>query len=290
MNNRQINDIQSFLELIRFTNPVGWLLLVIPALWMLIIIGEGTPNLIVSIIFCIGAFTMRSAGCVINDIWDRNIDLHIERTKHRPLANKQATVGFAVAIFLCFLMASMIIAFSLPVQIWYIVPFALLGTMLYPLVKRVSNYPQLVLGVTFSLVVPCASLATQRYIDSSCIMLSIITILWVILYDTQYAIADLKEDCKVNVKSLAVLLRSVIVPAIVILDLLFILGWLLYGYFVLLLPGVYLVLLIITIVIFFFYQLLLVSTQYPVLAIKAFKSHVLLGISIAIILMLAMGK
>ena len=281
---KPLNDVAACLELIRFRRPIGWILLVLPALWVVVISTHQLPPLL-AIQLILGAFFMRSSGCIINDIWDRNLDRMVARTKNRPLPAHRATVKFALAILACFLGCSALVAYSLPTKIWYVVPFALALSALYPLVKRVSYFPQVILGITFSLAVPMAVFASHYPFDRIGAMVMVLTVLWVVLYDSQYAVSDLEDDINAGIKSLATLWRHALHKLFLSLEALLILGWILL-FTMLPLSLIGSITIITTMLLFFLYQNLLLSTRYPALAMRAFYSHGVFGTILLIELLL----
>jgi 4-hydroxybenzoate polyprenyltransferase len=163
------------------------------------------PALKLLIIFILGGFIMRTAGCVINDIFDRQLDKHVERTFMRPLAQgdlslKQAWFTFFVLMFLAF-----ILVLQLNILTIKIACIAALLTILYPLCKRFINAPQLVLGITFNAGVLMAYSASINHIPPIAWLLFCLSIIWTIAYDTLYAMVDKPDDIKIGIKSTAVL-------------------------------------------------------------------------------------
>lgn len=197
--------ISHYFFLMRFDKPIGIFLLLWPTLWALWIATHGHPSLKLASIFITGVIIMRSAGCVINDCVDRNIDKHISRTKDRILVKKIISLPEALGlfIFLCF------IAFGLVLLLNRLtLKLAILGILLvviYPFLKRFTHLPQLWLGVAFSWSIPMVFAAQQGNIPLIAWFLFIPAIVWPITYDTQYAMVDRDDDLKVGVKSTAIL-------------------------------------------------------------------------------------
>ena len=194
-----------WVRLMRLDRPIGILLLLWPTLWALLLASEGTPNLNNVVIFILGTIVMRSAGCVINDYLDRDIDGHVDRTKSRPLPMgeilpTQAILLFAVLIF---------VAFGLVLSTnWHTVlvsMIALLITATYPLLKRITNLPQLGLGFAWALVVPMAFTAENTPLTVEIGYLFLAIIVWALIFDTYYALVDMQDDLKIGVKSTAIL-------------------------------------------------------------------------------------
>jgi 4-hydroxybenzoate polyprenyltransferase len=195
----------ALLQLIRFDKPIGTLLLLWPTLWALWIAAEGLPDGKLLLVFVAGTFVMRSAGCVINDLADRNIDGAVDRTRQRPLVTGAVTVGEAVALFLVLLS----IAFVLVLQTNQLtVLLSLAGAALaacYPFMKRFTHLPQVVLGVAFSWGIPMAFAAQLGELPSALWAIFCGNLLWIIAYDTQYAMADRDDDLLIGIKSSAIL-------------------------------------------------------------------------------------
>jgi 4-hydroxybenzoate polyprenyltransferase len=196
----------SLLQLIRWDKPIGTLLLLWPTLWALWIAAGGVPELHLLLIFSLGTFLMRSAGCIINDLADRKVDGGVRRTESRPLVTGEVTVNEAVGLFcvLCLLAFGLVlmtnwltVALSVP---------ALLLASTYPFMKRYTHLPQIVLGLAFSWAIPMAFAATLNELPSGLWLLFTANVLWTVVYDTKYAMVDRRDDLKVGIKSLAVLL------------------------------------------------------------------------------------
>lgn len=192
------------LRLMRFDKPAGIYLLAAPVLWALWTASSGTPPFMLLFFFSLGVVLMRAAGCVINDLADRNIDKHVERTKERPLTSGEISLTQAVILALVLLLAAASLLLFLPANCIYYAIAALIITMIYPLCKRFIYLPQAVLGIAFSMSIPMAYNALGRSIDASFVLLFMINCLWVIAYDTIYAMVDKKDDLIVGVKSTAI--------------------------------------------------------------------------------------
>ncbi|HJP07361.1 MAG: 4-hydroxybenzoate octaprenyltransferase [Acidiferrobacteraceae bacterium] len=192
-------------RLARLDRPVGWLLLLWPTLWALWIAADGHPRPAIVAIFVLGVITMRAAGCVINDIFDRDLDPLVERTRTRPLASGAVTVREALVIF--FLLLT--IAFGLVLLLNHeTVLLAVVGAGIaasYPLAKRFTNLPQVYLGVAFSWGIPMAFTAQDSPLMPLAWWLLGTNLLWTVAYDTMYAMADRPDDLKAGIKSTAIL-------------------------------------------------------------------------------------
>ena len=194
-----------YLALISFNRPIGTYLLLWPALWALWIAAEGIPDPKILVIFCLGTFLMRSAGCVINDFADRHIDGHVKRTAQRPMvtgriSNRQAISFFAILCLLAFIL----VLFTNSLTVLLSIAAVALATC-YPFMKRYTHMPQLVLGLAFSMAIPMAFAAQTGELPRHLWLLYIGTVLWTLVYDTFYAMVDRDDDLKIGVKSTAIL-------------------------------------------------------------------------------------
>jgi 4-hydroxybenzoate polyprenyltransferase len=192
-------------RLMRLHRPIGIWLLLWPTLWAVWIASAGRPDAKVFAIMVLGTIVVRSAGCVINDFVDRKIDPHVARTADRPLATGEVAPGEALLLF----GALMLIALGLVLTLNALtVQFAVAGalvTILYPFTKRFLSTPQFVLGVAFSWGVPMAFAASVGDVPRVGWLLFLATVIWVVVYDTQYAMTDRPDDVKVGVRSTAIL-------------------------------------------------------------------------------------
>jgi 4-hydroxybenzoate polyprenyltransferase len=192
-------------RLMRLHRPIGIWLLLWPTLWALWIASAGRPDATVFVILVLGTIVVRSAGCVINDYVDRKIDPHVARTADRPLATGEVAPVEALLLF----GALMLIGLGLVLTLNRLtVSFAIAGallTVLYPFTKRFLSTPQFVLGVAFSWGVPMAFAATVGDVPRVGWLLFLATVIWVVVYDTQYAMTDRPDDVKIGVRSTAIL-------------------------------------------------------------------------------------
>ena len=198
-------NISHYLQLMRVDKPIGSYLVIWPALWSLWIAAKGMPDPLLIIVFIMGAFLMRSAGCVINDFADRNIDALIERTKQRPLALGLVTPKEAIQLFilLCVAAATLLLFTN---RLTALIAFvALLLAALYPFTKRFTHLPQVVLGMAFSCSIPMAFAAQTNTLPAIILPLYSAVMIWVIVYDTFYAMVDRDDDLIAGVKSTAIL-------------------------------------------------------------------------------------
>lgn len=194
-----------WMRLIRLHKPIGILLLLWPTLWALWLASGGFPTLTLLFIFTAGVVLMRSAGCAINDIADRHIDGHVQRTKDRPLATGELSVLSAALIASALALS----AFALVLRCNHLtVGLAVVGGLLafiYPYLKRVTHWPQLGLGLAFGWGVPMAFAAVQNRVPTIAWVLYAAAIVWPLMYDTLYAMVDRPDDVVIGVKSTAIL-------------------------------------------------------------------------------------
>ncbi|MBT5816853.1 MAG: 4-hydroxybenzoate octaprenyltransferase [Proteobacteria bacterium] len=192
-------------RLARLDRPSGWLLLLWPTLWALWIAADGHPRPAIVAIFVLGVITMRAAGCVINDIFDRDLDPLVERTRNRPLASGAVSVREALVIFLLLLIVAFVLVLLLNRQtVWLAVVGAAIAAS-YPLAKRFTNLPQVYLGVAFSWGIPMAFTAQDSPLMPLAWWLLGTNLLWTVAYDTIYAMADRPDDLKAGIKSSAIM-------------------------------------------------------------------------------------
>lgn len=221
------NQIPYYLQLMRVDKPIGWLLLMWPTLCAIWIAGKGEPNALYVWVFAAEVFIMRSTGCVINDYADRNIDGAVERTKTRPLAAGKLTSNQALTLFVLLGAAALVLMFAfLPMRVW---PWAIPGaivTIAYPFMKRFIQAPQLVLGVAFSFSIPMVYVAFDHPFDLVFGLLMLANFLWVLVYDTQYAMSDREDDLKIGINSTAIYLGERDIVIISILQVLILALWL----------------------------------------------------------------
>lgn len=194
-----------YLTLIRFERPVGTYLLLWPTLWALWLAAEGLPDAKLLVIFIAGTFLMRSAGCIINDYADRNIDGSVKRTANRVLITGKVSSKEALSLFviLCLLAFTLVMFTNQKTTLLSFAALALASS--YPFMKRYTHLPQLVLGAAFSFGIPMAFAAQRNELPQQLWLLYIATVLWTVVYDTFYAMVDRDDDLKIGVKSTAIL-------------------------------------------------------------------------------------
>ena len=206
------------LEIMRFDKPIGTFLLAAPALWGIALANGGFPSLRLLAIFLAGIVVMRAAGCIANDLADRNLDGHVERTRLRPLVTGALSVTEALALLLLLLATALgLVALTNPLTIQ--LSFAGAGlAMIYPLMKRITHLPQIVLGLAFSWSIPMAFAASVDALPSALWWLFTANLLWTVVYDTQYAMVDREDDLSVGIKSTAILFGNLDVRIIALLQ------------------------------------------------------------------------
>lgn len=194
-----------YLALMRIDRPVGTLLLLWPTLAALWLAAEGFPPPGLIVVFTLGTFLMRSAGCVINDIADRKLDGHVARTRDRPLPSGKISTGQAVLLLLALTFAAgTLLIFLNPLTRW--LALAGLGiAAVYPLMKRWTYLPQTVLGAAFSWGLLMAYSAVQGTLPQEAWLLFIASMVWIVAYDTLYAMVDREDDLKIGIRSTAIL-------------------------------------------------------------------------------------
>lgn len=196
---------RAYWQLMRMDRPIGSLLLLWPTLWALLLAAQGLPDARVLVVFVLGVFLMRSAGCVINDFADRHVDGHVKRTSQRPLpaglvSAKEALLLFVVLAVTAFLLV--LTMNTLTIQLSFV---GILLAFIYPFMKRFTHLPQLVLGLAFSWSIPMAWSAQADALPPQVWVLFLINALWTVAYDTQYAMVDRDDDVKIGIKSTAIL-------------------------------------------------------------------------------------
>ncbi len=206
--------LEAITDIIRLRKQYGTVLLLCPTLWSLFIVSGGRPSLKLLVIFTLGAFLMRSAGCVINDIADRKVDRFVERTRERPLASGRLKLSEAAVVFMVFSLLAFVLVLMLNTLTILLSFVAIALAALYPLVKRFSHLPQMVLGVAFGWGAVMAWSAVEGTIGLPAILIFVANIFWAMSYDTIYALMDIEDDRRVGVKSMAILLGKNVFSAL----------------------------------------------------------------------------
>ena len=213
------------MQLIRWNRPAGWLLLLWPTLSALWVASNGFPGWHLITVFTLGTFLMRSAGCCINDVADREFDRHVKRTAQRPvttgaLSVKQALGAGGVLALLAF---ALVLTTNVATIAWSFAALAV--TLIYPYAKRYVSMPQAVLGVAFSFGIPMAFAAVQSRVPLLAWALLLGNLFWVIAYDTEYAMVDRDDDLKIGMKTSAITLGRFDVAGVMLSYLIFIAIW-----------------------------------------------------------------
>ncbi len=275
-----LEKLDPYFRLMRLDRPIGTLLLLWPTLWALWIASGGFPEFKTLLVFSLGVFFMRSAGCVINDIADRKFDGHVARTRQRPLARGEVPVAHAYALFAGLLLLAAILLFALKpltVKLAFVAAFL---AITYPLMKRFTWLPQVYLGMAFAMAIPMAFAEVQGKIPPEAWLLFIAAVLWTTAYDTIYALIDRPYDLKLGVKSTAILFGELdrVITGIIQALFLFVMlllglkqhfnGWYYLGLF--------------TAAALFAWQLMLIEERDPDSCFKAFISNNWVGMAIFI--------
>ncbi|MBW0279046.1 4-hydroxybenzoate polyprenyltransferase [Shewanella xiamenensis] len=192
-------------RLTRLDRPIGTLLLLWPCLMALVLAAGGMPDLKVLIIFIIGVVIMRACGCIINDYADRDLDSHVERTKSRPLASGEISTKEALLLFVILGLAAFGLVLLLNGLVVKLSVVGIILTIIYPFTKRVTNMPQMFLGVVWSWSIPMAYAAQTGEVPIEAWWLFAANWFWTVAYDTMYAMVDRDDDLKVGIKSTAIL-------------------------------------------------------------------------------------
>ena len=201
-----IEKLVLYARLIRLDKPVGWLLLLWPTLWALWIANKGVPTLHLLAVFVPGVFLTRSAGVVFNDLADRDFDLHVERTRNRPVATGRVSEQEAYSIITVLMLCAFLLVLTTNLLTVLLSLCAVCLTVLYPFMKRHTYLPQVFLGFAFSWGIPMAFAASTGAVPAIAWLIFAANMLWVLIYDTMYAMVDRDDDLRIGVKSTAILL------------------------------------------------------------------------------------
>ena len=214
-----------YLDLIRWSRPAGWLLLLWPTLCALWVAAGGFPGWHLLGVFVLGTILMRSAGCCINDVADREFDRHVKRTAQRPVTTGAVSVPEALAVGAVLALLAFLLVLTTN-QITVGLSFAALAvTLAYPYAKRFVSMPQAVLGMAFGMGIPMAFAATRGEVAPLAWLLMLGNLFWVLAYDTEYAMVDRDDDLKIGIKTSAITLGRLDVPVVMLCYLLFIAIW-----------------------------------------------------------------
>ena len=201
-----ILKLKLYLDLIRWNRPAGWLLLLWPSLAALWVAADGFPGWHLMAVFTLGTILMRSAGCCVNDVADRDFDRHVKRTANRPVTSGRIAVkeALAVGVVLALCAFGLVLTTNAATIQWSFAALAV--TLFYPYAKRLVSMPQAVLGVAFSFGIPMAFAAVQGQVPPLAWGLLVGNLFWVLAYDTEYAMVDRDDDLKIGMKTSAITL------------------------------------------------------------------------------------
>ena len=195
---------QKIIRLLRWDKPAGRLILMIPALWAVFLAARGTPPIPLVGVIILGTLATSAAGCVVNDLWDKDIDPKVARTKSRPLASRALSIKVGIAIFAIALICAAILAFYLQPLSFILCVVAVPFIVLYPLAKRFFPLPQLVLSLAWGFAVLISWTAVTNIIEPSTWLLWGATVAWTMGFDTGYALSDRQDDLKLGINSSAI--------------------------------------------------------------------------------------
>ncbi len=272
--------LKALIELMRLDRPVGTLLLLWPTLTALWLAAEAAPTLWILCTFIAGTFVMRAAGCVANDIVDRHVDPFVERTKSRPLADGRLRLFEAIILFAALSSLALALMLMLNAMTRWMAVAGFCIAIVYPFMKRITFFPQVVLGIAFSWGIPMASTAVREGLSIPICVFFLMSVIWIIAYDTEYAMVDRKDDRTIGVKSTALLLGNwdrlaIGLMQFVSLLLLFLLGKICgfqipYSLALIIVTGL------------FIYQQILIRTRDETCCFKAFGNNTWVGFTIFI--------
>lgn len=260
-----------YLYLMRFDRPIGTLLLLWPTLMALWLAANGKPSLQVTLIFVSGVIIMRAAGCVINDIADRNYDGHVQRTKQRPIVSGLISVRQASMLFVGLMLLALFLALQLNRYALCLAFFAAGLAIVYPFAKRFTNYPQIILSLAFSWSIPMVYAQILGYMQYETWILFASIMSWIVAYDTQYALADKQDDLRIGIKSTAITFGKYVNFIIFLLQMCSLMGVAFIGYYRDFNPIFYMCLIIALMLCI--YQQFLIKSSVPGQYIKAFKNN-----------------
>ena len=286
-----MNQVKLFIELTRLTKPIGFMLLFWPCIWGLTLAYDFNSGLnnyfFFSILFLSGSILMRSAGCIVNDIVDRKFDKKVERTKNRPIASGRVSVSLATiyAISLCFLAFLVLLNFN-----YFTIFMALISMPLaftYPLMKRITYWPQMFLGITFNYGLVLGFIAIENQLSLVSIAFYVGAIFWTLGYDTIYGFQDIKDDEIIGVKSTSIKFKNDPKKFLFISYIIFILSLAIVGIFMDF-KSIYFLFMIFPIYHLLYYQINKLNTANPDDCFNRFKSNNFLGL--LILLNILIGK
>ena len=286
-----MNQIYYFIELTRIKKPIGFMLLFWPCLWGLTLGYDFSQNietfLKYLILFFLGAVLMRSAGCIINDVFDKDYDAKVKRTKNRPVASGAISIKLALfySIVLCFLALIVLIQFNIFTILLAICSMPLAFT--YPLMKRFTYWPQLFLGITFNYGLILGWTTINSSITITPLIFYFGAIFWTLGYDTIYGYQDIKDDEIIGLKSTSIKFKKNPYKFLILCYSVFLLNLLITGFFIELNSFFYLTFILIILQMFYF-QLKKVNIKNSIECLTIFKSNNLLGL--IVLISLIVGK
>lgn len=220
-----------YLDLIRWDRPAGWLLLLWPTLSALWLAAGGFPGWHLLLVFILGTILMRSAGCCVNDVADRDFDRHVQRTAQRPVTSGQIAPREALLVgaVLALLALALVLTTNTVAVLWSCAAFVV--AVAYPFAKRLVSMPQAVLGLAFGFGIPVAFAALQESVPLEAFWLMLGNAFWVLAYDTEYAMVDREDDMRIGIKTSALTLGQWDVAAVMVFYAMFVIiwGWQLYN-------------------------------------------------------------
>ena len=278
-----MNHLNLFIELTRLKRPIGYMLLFWPCAWGLTLVYDFSKSLQIYfyylLLFFLGSVLMRSAGCIVNDVLDRNFDKKVTRTKNRPIASGKISVkiGLLYALILCSLAFLVLINFNHFTILIALASMPLAFT--YPLMKRFTYWPQLFLGITFNYGLILGWTSMSERIDIVPIIFYIGAIFWTLGYDTIYGFQDIKDDEIIGVKSTSIKFKGT-AKFFLIICYFFFTSSLLVGGYIMNFNLIYFLFLLLPIMHLFFFQINTFNSKNPSLCLRIFRSNNYLGIII----------
>jgi 4-hydroxybenzoate polyprenyltransferase len=284
-----MNQVKLFIDLIRLKKPIGFMLLFWPCAWGLTLAYDFSSNLnnyfFYLILFFLGAVLMRSAGCIVNDILDKEFDKKVLRTKNRPIASDKISIKLAIfyVLILCFFALLVLLNFNTYTIILALGSMPLAFT--YPLMKRFTYWPQLFLGITFNYGLILGWTAIQNEIDLLPVLFYLGAIFWTLGYDTIYGFQDIKDDEIIGLKSASIKFKDNAKSFIFLCYLILCISILVIGYLINSNLFFY-IFMVLPISHLYFYQIKKFDAKNPIECLKIFKSNNLLGLLIFINMLL----
>jgi len=284
-----MNQIKLFIDLIRLKKPIGFMLLFWPCAWGLTLAYDFSSNLnnyfFYLILFFLGAVLMRSAGCIVNDILDKEFDKKVLRTKDRPIASDKISIKLAIfyVLILCFFALLVLLNFNTYTIILALGSMPLAFT--YPLMKRFTYWPQLFLGITFNYGLILGWTAIQNEIDLLSILFYLGAVFWTLGYDTIYGFQDIKDDEIIGLKSASIKFKDNAKSFIFLCYLILCISILVIGYLINSNLFFY-IFMVLPISHLYFYQIKKFDPKNPIECLKIFKSNNLLGLLVYINMLL----